>query len=160
MLRRLSLVGLCLVLVPAVAWPVRAGDRRPFKGNCVATWDNVFNGLFMPPANFIGQGNVTHLGLAHQQGTMTLEPPIDVQQVMFPGHGTVTLTAANGDELTFHFEGVLDVNTGVGDGRFEFVGGTGRFAGATGGGTFHAVIDLSYPVAQPMTVVLDGQVSY
>lgn len=159
MLRRLSLVGLCLVLVLAVASPAKADDSLPFHGRCVATWDNVFAGFTTTGANFVGSGPVTHMGYTVQQGNLFFLAPPD-QSGFAPGVGSVTLTAANGDELTFDYVGVLDANTGAGDGSFMFVGGTGRFAGATGEGTFHAVIDLSYPVAQPMTVVLDGQVSY
>jgi hypothetical protein len=159
MLRRLSLVGLCLVLALAVASPARAGDPRPFHGRCIATWDNIL-GAFTPiGANFVGSGPVTHMGYTVQQGDLFFDGPPDLTGFAH-GMGSVTLTAANGDELTFDYVGVLDANTGAGDGTFTFVGGTGRFAGATGEGTFHAVIDLSYPVAQPMTVVLDGQVSY
>jgi len=49
-----------------------------------------------------------------------------------------------------------------GAGTFAFDPGlsTGRFAGATGSGTFLAVIDLSQTAGPAMTVVLDGSVSY
>jgi hypothetical protein len=155
--RRLSLVGLVLVL--AVASPTKAADLRPFHGRTVATWANIFAGFTPAGAHFLGSGPVTHMGNTVQQGNLFFLAPPD-QNGFAPGVGSVTLTAANGDKLTFHYAGVLDGNTGVGDGSFVFVGGTGRFAGATGGGSFHAVIDLSYPVDQPMTVVLDGQVNY
>jgi hypothetical protein len=37
----------------------------------------------------------------------------------------------------------LNAATGEGTGTFTFTGGTGRFADATGGGTFDALIDLA-----------------
>jgi len=77
-----------------------------------------------------------------------------------PGTGTVTITAANGDQVTFKFAGFLNPFTGQGAGPLEITGGTGRFAGASGTGTFYAVIDLSTPVNQRMTVLLDGTITY
>ena len=62
--------------------------------------------------------------------------------------------AGNCDEL------VLDALTGEGTGTFTFTTGTGRFADVSGQGTFDALIDLSFPTAQPMTVTLDGRISY
>lgn len=78
----------------------------------------------------------------------------------FPGTGTVTISAANGDQVTFKFSGFLNPYTGEGAGPLEITGGTGRFAGATGTGTFYAVIDLSTPANQSMTVLLDGIIRY
>ena len=76
------------------------------------------------------------------------------------GHGSVTITAANGDTLSFDYVGLLFADTGEGVGTFTFTGGTGRFAHASGSGTFDALIDLSLPDHQPMTVVLDGRISF
>jgi hypothetical protein len=41
-----------------------------------------------------------------------------------------------------------------------FTSGTGRFADVSGQGTFDALIDLSFSSGQPMTVALDGRISY
>jgi len=49
--------------------------------------------------------------------------------------GSVTFTAANGDQLDVLIEdAVLDVTTGQAAGAFRIIGGTGRFADATGSG--------------------------
>ena len=157
--RRVFLLStvVCFVLATGVS---PAGDKqpRPFHGSVTAVWDDIFNGLFAPPANFAGGGPVTHMGNTTQTGTLYLGPPDE--NLMFPGYGSVTIVAANGDQVTFDYEGELDGVTGEGTGTFTFTGGTGRFAGATGQGTFDAHIDLSLPTDQPMTVTLDGKISY
>jgi hypothetical protein len=136
----------CLVLAAGVS-PAGDNKPRPFHGNVTAVWDNIFNGLVAP-----------HMGNTTQTGTLYLGPPDE--SLMFPGYGSVTIVAANGDTVTFDYEGELDGLTGEGTGTFTFTGGTGRFAGATGHGTFDAHIDLSLPTEQPMTVTLDGNISY
>ena len=145
-------------LAPIDASPAAAEGPRPFHGDVVATWDNIFNGLFAPPATFTGTSLVTHMGRTAQQGTLVLGTPDE--NFVAPGSGFVTMTAANGDELTFYYEGLLYAQTGEGIGTFTFTSGTGRFASATGGGTFYALIDTSLPENQPMTVVLDGQIDF
>src|SRR5262249_36581759 len=66
---------------------------------------------------------------------------------------TVTLTAANGDELwlTNSGEDCLDPSAPPrlfirGSGTFVVTGGTGRFWGATGSGTFAVVAEVLGPV--------------
>jgi len=152
-----GLLALCLAVltVPGV---VTAKNSLPFKAQGEAVWDNVFNGLLQPPANFSGTIQATHLGRSTQRGTLFLNPPN--ANGIAPGRGSVTFTAANGDTLTFDYEGQLNAVTGQGQGRFTITGGTGRFSGATGAGTFQALIDVSRPVNQPMVVELDGRITY
>ena len=61
-----------------------------------------------------------------------LDPPL--QPILaFEVFGTVY--AANGDELTFYVDGIMNVLTNeVDDGGFDFTGGTGRFESAHGHG--------------------------
>jgi hypothetical protein len=159
MTRLFRITGLMVFLaVLASLSPALAGVNRPFGGKVTATWDNIFNGLLDPPANFTGGGPVAPMGLTKQSGTLVLEPP-DANGD-FPGSGSVTIIAANGDRVTFDYVGILDPTTGEGTGTFTFTGGTGRFAGVTGGGTFDAHIDLSVPTNQPMTVTLKGTINY
>lgn len=130
---------------------------QPWRGCVTAQWDNVFQALG-GVATFEGTARMTHMGKTLQSGTLTLVPGDD--PLLIPGGGDVTIVAANGDELSFTYSGLLDVLAGVGAGEFEFTGGTGRFADAKGGGTFHATIDLSAPANQAMFVILDGEISY
>jgi hypothetical protein len=133
-------------------------EPRPFRSDVVAVWDNVFFGLVAPPAHFAGISKTTHLGKAAQNGTLFLAPPNP--DGTFPGHGSVTITGANGDTLTFNYAGTLNAATGEGTGTFNFTGGTGRFDGATGSGTFEALINTALPDNQPMTVKLAGRICY
>ena len=98
------------------------------------------------------------MGNTTQAGDLTLGPP--TAPGVFPGSGSVTITAANGDTVTFKYQGTLYAGTGEGIGTFTFTSGTGRFANVAGGGTFYALIDTSLPTQQPMTVVLDGKIDY
>jgi len=160
--RSAALVVAALLLISAPSF-AEAKNLRPFKGRVVATWDNVFAALPPPAgislAKFIGTSQMTHMGNAAQSGTLTLTP--NGHPFLIPGNGSVTITAANGDTVKFDYTGILNAANGEGTGTFNITGGTGRFAGATGGGTFFAAINFSSgPVNAPMTVVLDGQIDY
>jgi hypothetical protein len=160
-MRRVSLLTSALAFILVLAGTRSSADENqslPFHGKVAATWDNIFNGLFAPPANFGGGGPVTHMGNTTQFGTLFLGPPN--ANLMAPGYGSVTIVAANGDSVSFDYEGLLNAATGEGTGTFTFTGGTGRFANVTGQGTFDALIDLSLPSDQPMKVTLDGTISY
>jgi len=158
MVRRAALCGLAMLVINAVgALSASAQSPRPFGGRVVAKWDNVFSAVG-GTANFTGTSQMRHMGRSAQVGTLSLGAP--TANGLFPGTGTVTITAANGDKVTFNYTGFLNPSTGVGSGPLEIVGGTGRFAGATGFGTFYAVIDVSAPANQGMTVLLDGVINY
>src|ERR1044072_3998066 len=79
-----------------------------------------------------GSGNGTHTGLFTTLGKVFFSPdPNDPTQII--PSGEATLTAANGDKLTFVVaDGSQSLITGIGTGHFRFTGGTGRFANATG----------------------------
>jgi hypothetical protein len=160
MIRRVNLLisAICLVGFVFIAG-APAKEFRPFRGQGEAVWDNIFNGLFAPPANFSGEIQVTHMGRTAQRGTLFLSPP-NPNTGIAPGRGSVTFTAANGDSISFNFQGKLNSLTGEGKGTFTITGGTGRFADAAGNGTFRALIDLTRSVNQPMSVKLDGRISF
>lgn len=73
--------------------------------------------------------------------------------------GQLTLTAANGDELdvTYHAQSAFPDATGAihPQGTYTIDGGTGRFAGATGGGSLAADANVNDPAT---TATLDGTI--
>lgn len=118
------------------------GTERPFRGSC----DTAITPLTAPEEIPIVLAvdvvcRLSHLGLTvggtDRQVVVPVGPP-DAEGVL-PiriSIERITYTAANGDELwsTFAGPGELDLVTGTArfDGVETFVGGTGRFAGATG----------------------------
>src|SRR5688500_8030910 len=96
----------------------------PFKGNGNAQITNVQpgpNGGDLITASASGQA--THLG------NYTREENILVNAGLITG--SVTFTAANGDQLTAGIEGAFTSMT-TAAGTYTFTGGTGRFANASG----------------------------
>src|SRR4051794_24355978 len=62
--------------------------------------------------------------------------------------GTVPIIAANGDRLFASFSASWDLTTGLGGVTITFTGGTGRFAGASGGASLvcHVTADPASPL--------------
>ncbi len=89
-------------------------------------------------------GNITHLGKCqlhlHTEADFSTGQPVPIP----PSTGTIT--AANGDTLSFTLRWTTNqLDPGVFDtsGPFTITGGTGRYAGATGGGNYHGIVDLN-----------------
>ncbi|HKP82839.1 MAG TPA: hypothetical protein VJT69_12495, partial [Pyrinomonadaceae bacterium] len=130
---------LMLTLLMLLGTIPAAAVERPFaiNGSGVATL------ITDPSGNPIGSiatgaGTATHLG----QWTVTGNPKYtpDSNGVIHSS-GEATLTAANGDKLNFTIDGILDPIAGVDQGAFYFVGGTGRFEGASGSANFVVTIN-------------------
>lgn len=114
----------------ALAGGAAAEKQTPFKGSLqgVEIADVQFPKLFVDGS---GSGKATHLG----RFTMTYELEVDL--LTSETFGSSVFTAANGDSLTTDITGhgsptenpdvrsIVEVHT--------ITGGTGRFAGATGG---------------------------
>jgi hypothetical protein len=87
----------------------------------------------------VGEGHASHMG---RVGVELSDCPLPQADGTFQfRRGQLILTGSNGDKLFIAYEGVLaPVATTAIDGKFgvtatyEVAGGTGRFAGATGGG--------------------------
>ena len=133
----------------------RSGTARPFKGSCVLT----FNAPSFPLPPVIHQTDtgtctVAHLGKTEFYGEQDINLAAGTQS------GWRTLTAANGDELRFTHVGQ---STPAGPGLVSFVaqmtivGGTGRFAGATGSAQASGIANL---VTRSTSVTFDGTISY
>ena len=93
-----------------------------------------------------GQGDATHLGRFTWASVETVDFCAIPNGVAVIGE-TFTMTAANGDRLFGKYKTVGKLNdakdTLIIRGTFEITGGTGRFAGATGGGDLYATAYLA-----------------
>lgn len=106
--------------------------------------------------NEVGSGHATHLGRFQVVQSFCQASPTALE---FTG-GLAIFTAANGDQLFDAFEGHVLAPTAPNifpfEGTFTFTGGTGRFGGATGSGTFTGEFDGSSGRSH---IVKDGVIS-
>lgn len=122
-----------LMILSALAAPSRAGHTVPIRGSGSFT----LVGQVVDPATgdviFFADlsGNSSHMGRITGTATEVLFAP-DYESFTVEA----TQVAANGDKLFLTYQGdFIDVD-GDSVGTFEITGGTGRFAGASGSGTF------------------------
>ena len=129
--------------------------ERPFalKGTGVATLIIDENGHLVG-ATPTGSGTATHLGQWTVSGNVKYTP--DSNGVLHSS-GEATLTAANGDKLLFQIDGILDPVAAVDQGVFHFVGGTGRFEGASGSANFLVTIN---PLTGGFELTVVGKINY
>lgn len=134
-----SAAALTMMLVVSVVWtfPVGASTERPFKAyfevEMTLTPSPQCGGFHVSGT---GHGHATHMGAS----VITVDECVDF--VREPGrvhvYGSFVLTAGNGDTLEVSVDKVGDPPGPTGDafvsGPYVVRGGTGRFAGATGGG--------------------------
>ena len=133
----------------------RSATSVPLKGSCSLTFTAV---PFPPPPILhqvdVGTCHLTHMGLTNFYGEQDINLIAGVQS------GWRTLTAANGDKLYFTHVGQSGP---VGPGligfraQFTIVGGTGRFAGATGSGQGNGVATLA---TNSTSMTMDAWINY
>ena len=129
-------------------------QTRPF--HLEESGSAVINGLTI---NASASGTATHLGAFTLTDTSTIVgiDPTAEGVILHVAFGRADLEAANGDHLYASFSGSVNFTTGEGTLNFEWTGGTGRFADATGTTLWHIDVnraDLTY------TVVADGVIRY
>ena len=129
---------------------------RPF--HAVDAGSVVINGdPFLLPGTTItasASGQATHLGDFTLNDTSTV---VRAEGAIRYIEGEAVLTADNGDLLYASFTGTLDLTTFKATVTFEWEGGTGRFADATGIIVWQVTVnpeDLTY------TAVADGDINY
>ena len=122
--RRLFALLLAAVGVLTLAAPARA-VQRPHISRGTAH--------FVSLTAFAGSGSATYLGRYTESGSIQLTPTAD--PAVFDAVASATYTAANGDQLHATFAGTLNGATGVITATVTYVGGTGRFANASGTAT-------------------------
>ena len=101
-----------------------------------------------------GSGTATHLGQWTVAGQVNYIP--DSNGVL-RSSGLATITASNGDKLQVQIDGTLDPVAAIDQGVFHFVGGTGRFEGATGDANF--VVHIN-PLTGGFELTLVGKINY
>lgn len=147
MRRSLVTVMVCaLVLLAFSATASAASVSRPFKG--ALSGEVVFTPDPASPSpsglwtDSTAVGKVSHLG----KTVMTSRHPTPTGEVI--SDGRMKLVAANGDEVWMEYDGsapfpVIGVpGTIVVDVEFTIVGGTGRFAAASGSGRMTARVEF------------------
>jgi hypothetical protein len=123
--------ALAIVGVLGLAGPASAGEPVPFAGGFAGT----DTGTPIPNTPFASV-RVEAVGTATQLGRFTYTAQITVNTATGAGSGTFVFTAANGDTVSGTITGqaaftppnVLSISETA-----TVTGGTGRFAGATGG---------------------------
>jgi hypothetical protein len=133
MKRFLGIKILVLTLTLLAATIAATATERPFSLNGGGVAIPILNEAGQPIGiDVTGSGNGTHTGLFTTAGKVFFSPDPNDPTRIIPS-GEATLTAANGDKLTFVIsDGSQSLITGIGTGHFSFTGGTGRFANATG----------------------------
>jgi len=99
---------------------------------------------------FAGDGIGNHLGLSAVDGHSTTRPSATDPLCSDIVTDRVILTAANGDELWLQNAGEDCLDFSIpghifirGSGTMRVIGGTGRFRGATGSGTFAVLAEVT-----------------
>ncbi|MDT0213140.1 hypothetical protein Q9R29_04505 [Rothia sp. ARF10] len=150
-----------LAAVLFTAPPAAAAEPRPF------TSDFTIEASFAPmpvPGVFAvttsGAGHASHLGKVTVSSSETLD------FVSSPGtvtldDGRLVMTAANGDQLYWSYEGTGSAPDENGEsalaGTFVITGGTGRFSDAAGDGSLHGTGNAVTGMA---SLTYHGSISY
>jgi len=151
--------SLALLLIASTLTPaaVQAGQQVPFR----AAWEaDLTITPLVPPfvaVAGLGTGRAQHLGrftAASVAETVNLDTG--------EGDAAYRFTAANGDEVRVHFAfTALPASPGVYaiQGVWQVVGGTGRFDGASGSGTYVGQVVFSGPLNALGQFELTGTIS-
>lgn len=120
------LVSIVLVVVSILAFSDRASAAvRKYSSRGAAR--------FISPTEFVGEGYATHLGVYREAGSVAFSPTSD--PAVLHVEGAIIYTAADGSELHAEIAGELNGATGEVSATVTYVGGTERFADASGSAT-------------------------
>jgi hypothetical protein len=131
-------LAIVAMFVSVGSMPASAADQVPFKSHFSGSlnYDGGAN------IQLTGAGNAFKLGNSTNSSAITIVGPAACTGG-FAVHGVETLTAADGEQLTWTVDddacptatpGIYEISA-----AFTIAGGTGRFAGATGGGTIECL---------------------
>lgn len=147
-----AVVSLVVFGAPSAAWA-----DESFRAVYEGTFTISGNGLL----EFHGSGSARRLGPSTVDRTTQLVPiPGTTCFHVLPVLDSVTLTGRRGDTLALRNQGTDCFDTGnnaiVGSGTFLITGGTGRLAGASGGGTYEVTATATGPVSGNFRLVWRG----
>jgi hypothetical protein len=158
--KRFFLLGVIITLLLATSiTSVASADEAvvPFRAyypisGAMSGPDSACDDCFHQTFTTVGNGNATHMGasLFFGQADAWLG-----EKIIQKGWGE--LVAANGDKLIVYYEcefDPADLGRIANPGWFEFRGGTGRFEGATGGGTYYVFVYMDG--SQPNDLWFEG----
>ena len=165
LLPRLALPG--LIAAAAFSTAAWAGPHSvPFKASVTTTETLLPNPAVCPAFPFLtgtttGSGNASHMGAITFVSTDCVMP--SPTSFSF-SDGKLTVTGANGDEVRAVYNGELlpvpdaaPFTLFTVSGSYSIVGGTGRFAGATGSGALQGTTNI---VTKQGQIELRGTISY
>ncbi|HEY6795023.1 MAG TPA: hypothetical protein VI248_10125 [Kineosporiaceae bacterium] len=142
--RLITVLAVTTTFALADSAPVFAADQVPFKGHYAGVLDPPHG---PPPERLTGSGNATHLGASTNSGQGRITGPANRCSDGFAVQNDEVLTSTDdGDQVRITtFTEDCPVSPGVFEaiGTFTVTGGTGRFAGASGGGNITGTPDLS-----------------
>ncbi len=113
------------------------------------------NGEYPVPISLVGTGHATHMGLFSETQTHCLSLATGEFSL-----GQFIINGANGETVSGTYSGLLvftSPTTASIQGVVRITGGTGKFAGATGGGNVSGTLDLSTGEANDL--LLKGTIS-
>jgi hypothetical protein len=129
------MVGLVVLAAATALAQVNSGGTSEFSGSLVGNFSTTAPQPLLTLSDSVS-GNATGLGTVTGSFTVTIDfnHPIAAGFVLVSKTGS--LVAANGDKINLAMVGTFNVNTLDVHYVFVVTGGTGRFAGATGNGTW------------------------
>ena len=139
-------LGIVCALVALVATSAALAATRAYSARGTAQ--------FVSPTEFVGSGEATHLGRYSEAGTVAFTPTADPNVLHIDG--SITYTAANGDELDATASGELNLSTGAITATLTYTGGTGRFASAGGSSTLTGQLGAGGSIS----VTVDGTIDF
>jgi hypothetical protein len=143
MTRYLAPGPLAVAVFLGTCFAAAAGETRPFHGSGYEQITGVNETGNVLTTD--GEGVATHLGHYTRHLVVTINEDLSLD-------GHLVITAANGDKLCIHLTGSFITLSGT----YTIIGGTGRFADASGSADFSA----TFIAADTAVFTFDGTISY
>jgi hypothetical protein len=159
----MRLNAICNIPVLASALFFGAAALAP---SVAAAGEHVYKATIEAQAVGFPAGAYNSTGIASGLGTITESGTYQFVQYVRPGvaylEGAGTQVASNGDTISFTFSEIVNFNVQPfkAAGLFTITGGTGRFATATGGGTFATSGVFRSAIELGLSIEYSGTIRY